>query len=73
VAGQKVVMAMPYGPRPGGGGHTFGGAAVSAIKEKWGNASPCFVSDWYTYHVYTGETHCATNARRGMPDAKWWE
>ncbi len=32
-----------------------------------------WVDNWETYHVNLGEVHCATNAARTIPNAKWWE
>lgn len=32
-----------------------------------------FIEDWDEYHVGMGEVHCATNATRKIPDARWWE
>lgn len=32
-----------------------------------------WIDDWDLYHVNLGEVHCATNAARKIPEAKWWE
>jgi protein-arginine deiminase len=32
-----------------------------------------FAEDWDEYHAALGEVHCGSNARRKIPDAKWWE
>jgi protein-arginine deiminase len=32
-----------------------------------------FAEDWDEYHAALGEVHCGSNARRKIPDTKWWE
>jgi protein-arginine deiminase len=32
-----------------------------------------FAEDWDEYHAALGEVHCGSNARRKIPETKWWE
>lgn len=32
-----------------------------------------WIDDWDLLHRHNGEVHCGTNARRAIPDARWWE
>lgn len=32
-----------------------------------------WIDDWDLLYRHNGEVHCGTNARRAIPDARWWE
>ncbi len=70
VADGHFVAPKPHGPIVGGK-DPFEEQLASALAKH--GVAVSFAEDWSEYHAALGEVHCGTNARRRVPDAKWWE
>ncbi|MFW5738788.1 MAG: protein-arginine deiminase family protein [Myxococcota bacterium] len=68
---RHVLVADPFGPEVGGA-DIFKQDLDTRLGEL--GLTVHYVDDWDTYHRNNGETHCATNALRVVPDDDaWWE
>ncbi|MBM4386401.1 MAG: protein-arginine deiminase, partial [Deltaproteobacteria bacterium] len=70
IIGQHVIAPDPYGPIIGGKDRF-----KEALKERLEPLGQTvhFIDDWYPYHTWLGEIHCATNSKRLPDDAAWWK
>lgn len=68
VFSSELLVPRPFGPR---------NAALQDVFEQYFEqhvgGSVHFIDDWEWYHIWEGESHCGTNARRAPSDVNWWE
>lgn len=69
VSRPRIVAAMPYLPIIGGVDPLE--TRVRELVNPLG-LDVRFIDDWENYHALTGEVHCGTNAKRGLPICTWW-
>jgi protein-arginine deiminase len=65
-----LVIPMPFGPVDGGVDE-FEYYMFDQLY--WFGLTLNFIDDWECYHLWLGEVHCGTNARR-LPSTthRWW-
>uniref|UniRef100_A0A8D0GRS1 Protein-arginine deiminase n=1 Tax=Sphenodon punctatus TaxID=8508 RepID=A0A8D0GRS1_SPHPU len=69
VLGKHLGIPKPFGPIIKG--KCCLEAKVRSLLEPLGLACT-FINDYFSYHLYLGEVHCGTNARRKPFSFKWW-
>lgn len=69
VAGDRNIIAWPFGPNDGTGKDLYWERVEADLP---GTLKP--INGWF-YHIRQGEVHCGTNVKRTPPDTmkKWWE
>ncbi len=67
---KEIVAPEPHGPVIGG--RDIMKAQLEDVLRPRG-ITVHWVEDWDLFHRLLGEIHCGTNARRKVPDARWWE
>lgn len=70
IADGHFVAPKPHGPVIDGK-DIFEEAMIAALKPY--GVAVHFAENWSEYHAGLGEVHCGSNARRQVPDTKWWE
>ncbi|MFQ5810351.1 MAG: protein-arginine deiminase family protein, partial [Armatimonadota bacterium] len=63
-----LLVPRPFGPRNAAGDDVLEQDLLNQV-----GAGVVFVDDWLWYHIWEGESHCGTNARRAPSDVNWWE
>jgi len=71
VKNYHLIVPKPYGPNDGGTDE-FEEYVLDQLNPI--GLTVHFIDDWDWYHIFYGEVHCGTNARRFPdPTVHWWE